>query len=112
MTVILASVEEAIGEPPAGVKEIVTNSNRPILLVTLGESYEATDEHLEIITKKLEEKLPGYRVLVVPPGVTVKAFSAGMVYHRERLEKYEVEIVAQTEEELKSRLALIGNPVP
>ena len=75
-----------------------------IVIVELSEGTWREEDAVRI-GDKLSEKL-GIKVIVVPHGIKVKALFLGGVYHRERLGDYEVEVIANNEEDLKKRLQI------
>ncbi len=66
---------------------------------------ENTDETTRArIHSQLSDHLGGREVILIADSMTIKALPTNGVYHRERLDDYEIEIIAETEEALQSRL--------
>ena len=71
------------------------------------ESYFEDEVRLIKLQEKIYSRLPpGSKFVVVPPGIKVKVLPTRGVYHREVLGDYEIEIIAKTEDDLRSRLNL------
>lgn len=81
-----------------------------VLVVTIEHT---SDEYACLrIQKELSERF-GCEVLVVSRGVDVKLLSRDVVYHREKLGDYEIEVFAKTEADLAARLEMLhGLPRP
>ena len=100
----------AAPEGSTGAKEIVIDKEiraDPGNTLLVFHAPEGMDEwQTYFMQSNLEKRLQDFRILVIPAGVDVKALPInGAVYHRERIGQAEVEIIANTEEELCRRLA-------
>ena len=92
----------------SSVKAVSADPDVSILVVSLPEDMEQpTDEEVERFRAKVQALCPGCRIAIVPPGVDIWVLPTGGVYHRERFDGYEVEVVAKTEEDLRRRMETV-----
>lgn len=86
-------------------KSIVGKAEEVIIVFTIKDAIDLSDNQARQLIDIFESRLPGYKIVLVPDTITVQAFplKPGMVYHREQLGQYEVEMVANSEHELITR---------
>ncbi len=92
-TVVTASAAKIVSADP----------ETTIIVLELADGCEGSQDDFERMYQKLQERLPGFKCLIVPHGIKVKAVYSGVVYQREELGEYSYEICAKTEEDLQRR---------
>lgn len=78
--------------------------DKTLLILTLPEGVDYSDEQVDRMWHNVKEQT-GCHLIIVPFGTETKVLSPGGVYQRERLENYEYEVIALSEEALRKRLA-------